>query len=273
MADRALLQQALDALQSAYGWQATTPQLNAAITALREALAADHFRDVAEKVAPAAPVPDGWVMAPNYRGYVAFGTGQYLLDISAEANPAELIIHVATDAEKEGRTVGDLRDKPNPGEVIQPEKMAVRLAFFTVAGLDALEQQLRLLRKEHFASSPAAPVVREPQPLTQAAFDVLAERHRQVDAEGWTPEHDDQHNDGSMALAASVYALIGSSDGRHRGDNGQTPSITEILWPWNWSWLKPKSRRSNLIRAAALLLAEIERLDRKSGIGTTGGSK
>jgi hypothetical protein len=36
-----------------------------AITALREALAADHLRDVAEKAAPAAPVPDGWVMVPR----------------------------------------------------------------------------------------------------------------------------------------------------------------------------------------------------------------
>lgn len=109
-----------------------------------------------------------------------------------------------------------------------------------------------------------------PVPLTDAGHDVLAERKRQVEEEGWTPGHDDQHRDGSMALAAAVYALIGSSDGRHRGDNEQTPSITEILWPWDWSWFKPKSRRCNLIRAAALLLAEIERLDRRHGIAAQG---
>jgi hypothetical protein len=108
----------------------------------------------------------GMVMVPEYRGYAALGTGQYILDISADANPAELIIHVATEEEKEGRTVGDLRDKPNPGNEIPPEKMAVRLAFFTVAGLDALEQQLRILRETHFAAAPQA--VPPPQPLTGA---------------------------------------------------------------------------------------------------------
>lgn len=37
-------------------------------------------------------------------------------------------------------------------------------------------------------------------------------------------------------------------------------------WPWTgWAteWFKPKDDRYNLVRAAALLLAEIERLDRR----------
>ncbi len=42
---------------------------------------------------------------------------------------------------------------------------------------------------------------------TQAAADVLAERHRQVEAKGWTPEHDDEHDGGQLAAAASAYAL------------------------------------------------------------------
>lgn len=94
-----------------------------------------------------------------------------------------------------------------------------------------------------------------------AARDVLAERRRQQEVEGWTPDHDDGHRNGSMARAASVYALVGSSDGRIPGDE-LTPSITERLWPWGWNWFKPKSRRHNLVRAGALILAEIERIDR-----------
>lgn len=125
---------------------------------------------IAKELTP-APAPAGWVMVPDYRGYAALGTGQYLLDISGDANPAELIIHIATGEEKDGRTVGDLRDKSNPGEMIQPEKMAVRLAFFTVAGLDALEQQLRILRETHFAAAPAAPAV---QPLSDEQIWMLA---------------------------------------------------------------------------------------------------
>jgi hypothetical protein len=109
---------------------------------------------------PAAPVPvpPGMALVPDYRGYAALGTGQYLLDISGDASPAELIIHVATEEEKAGRTVGDLRDRATPGEEIQPEKMAVRLAFFTVAGLNALEQQLRILRETHFPDSVEQPI-------------------------------------------------------------------------------------------------------------------
>ena len=38
--------------------------------------------------------------------------------------------------------------------------------------------------------------------LTAAARDVLAERRRQVEAEGWTPQHDDSH--GSRGLAAAA---------------------------------------------------------------------
>jgi hypothetical protein len=75
---------------------------------------------------------------------------------------------------------------------------------------------------------------------------VLTERKRQTEAEGWTPAHDDEHRDGSLAR---VYQIL---DG------------VPYEWPASWdeSWWKPKDQRRNLIRAAALLLAEIERLDR-----------
>jgi len=35
-------------------------------------------------------------------------------------------------------------------------------------------------------------------------------------------------------------------------------------WPWNMVWWKPKNYRRDLVKAAALLVAEIERLDRKA---------
>mgnify|MGYP000591301606 CR=1 FL=1 len=84
------------------------------------------------------------------------------------------------------------------------------------------------------------------------------ERRRQIEVEGWTPEHDDQHGDGSMSLAAACYAL--STSRLH-------PRVVNVKWLWGWtgwasSWFKPKDRRRNKVRAAALLLAEIERLDR-----------
>ena len=86
---------------------------------------------------------------------------------------------------------------------------------------------------------------------SQAARDVLAERRRQMEKEGWTPEHDDEHNDASLADAASCYARAWVPT--------STPSM---YWPWSLDAWKPKDRRSNLVRAAALLIAEIERIDR-----------
>lgn len=111
--------------------------------------------------------------------------------------------------------------------------------------------------------------------LTKAAQDVLAERQRQVSVEGWTPEHDDQHGDGSMAQAAACYAATMASKGQSEsfdssGGRGDSPVWSRrsfrvpLLWPMSWhaEWWKPKDRRRNLVRAAALLLAEIERIDR-----------
>lgn len=94
---------------------------------------------------------------------------------------------------------------------------------------------------------------------SQAARDVLAERVRQVSAEGWTPEHDDEHSNGELALAAMAYA--GSAAPMHEG--------SDDLWPFEDGY-NPKTPREDLVRAGALILAEIERLDR---LGTTKDAK
>lgn len=91
---------------------------------------------------------------------------------------------------------------------------------------------------------------------TSAARDVLAERQRQIEAEGWTPEHDDQHTDGSLAVAAACYA-IADRDGR-----AEAPPF----WPWDLDWWKPSDDRRMLVKAGALILAEIERLDRATAL-------
>jgi hypothetical protein len=87
--------------------------------------------------------------------------------------------------------------------------------------------------------------------------EVAEERRRQQDKEGWTPEHDDTHAEGELAAAAGCYALTAVDQAR--GDQARAPLS---CWPWDESWWKPKDQRRNLIRAAALIVAEIERLDR-----------
>jgi hypothetical protein len=101
---------------------------------------------------------------------------------------------------------------------------------------------------------------------TQAIEDVLAERRRQMEVEGWTPEHDDGHADGSIGLAAACYAISGSTRESERGKSDNLLAAIQFIWPrsWQWSWWKPKDRRRDLVRAAALIIAEIERLDRSS---------
>ena len=86
---------------------------------------------------------------------------------------------------------------------------------------------------------------------SKALQDVADERGRQIEVEGWTPEHDDHHIHGELAAAGACYAL------EHQGWQGFTHA-----WPWEDRWWKPQNRRYNLVRAGALIVAEIERLDR-----------
>ncbi|EPJ4524353.1 TPA: hypothetical protein L6A41_07125 [Pseudomonas aeruginosa] len=94
--------------------------------------------------------------------------------------------------------------------------------------------------------------------VPQAWLDVQAERRRQITAEGWTPEHDDEHDNGEMARAAACYALAGSS----APSDGTAALLVSLAWPWDEQWWKPSTARRDMVKACALGLAEIERLDR-----------
>lgn len=88
---------------------------------------------------------------------------------------------------------------------------------------------------------------------SEALAEILRERQRQIEVEGWTPAHDDEHEDGALTQAAACYALAAAG---HKG------SIVTQFWPWQAAWWKPYSKRRDLVRAAALIVAEIERMDR-----------
>lgn len=105
-------------------------------------------------------------------------------------------------------------------------------------------------------STPAAQAGQMPQ----AWLDVQAERRRQITAEGWTPEHDDEHSHGQMARASACYALAGSS----APNDGTAALLVSLAWPWDEQWWKPSTARRDLVKACALALAEIERLDRSA---------
>ncbi|WP_447880085.1 hypothetical protein [Serratia fonticola] len=88
-----------------------------------------------------------------------------------------------------------------------------------------------------------------------ALADVMTERQRQINAEGWTSEHDDEHENNEMAFAAACYALYA---GNPYPGQGYTPPE----WPWDAEFWRPSTERRDLVKAGALILAEIERLDR-----------
>lgn len=94
---------------------------------------------------------------------------------------------------------------------------------------------------------------------------IAAERQRQIDEEGWTLEHDDEHEAGELAKVASCYAWISAQSDELRAAF-RTPPPT---WPnqWDESWWRLKDRRRDLVRAGALIAAEIDRLDRLSEKG------
>jgi hypothetical protein len=87
-----------------------------------------------------------------------------------------------------------------------------------------------------------------------AIQDIEAERERQVRGEGWDDHHDDEHVNRSLARAAGCYAMFADAFPYA----GEPPP----QWPWEREWWKPRSHRRNMVRAAAMLVAEIERIDR-----------
>ena len=98
--------------------------------------------------------------------------------------------------------------------------------------------------------------------ITNAAFDVMAERRRQIEAEGWTAECDDQHTHGALAWAAACYLQEAASEAWTGTGDCPVPGSAPEQWPFAGHFWKPASQRRNLVKAGALILAEIERLDR-----------
>ena len=133
------------------------------------------------------------------------------------------------------------------------------------------KNNLRSSRKAQFRKRKAAEqriAELESRTVTAAAADVLAERQRQVTAEGWSHKHDDQYKNTELAFAASCYAFHAAAASWDLEDNGIPYDSHPVpkKWPWEPSWWRPTDARRDLVKAGALILAEIERIDRAAGI-------
>lgn len=88
------------------------------------------------------------------------------------------------------------------------------------------------------------------QPRRALAY-IEEERQRQVAIERQSPVDDDRYTNGELCRAAATYALTAAGTNAPEG-----------MWPWGPHSFKPKTRHADLVRAGALIVAELERLDR-----------
>jgi len=136
---------------------------------------------------------------------------------------------------------------------------------------------------------------------TSSGSDLIAvERQRQIRAEGWTPEHDDKYGAGELLTAARCYidaALVCENAvhveqavrralTRHGVVPEHDPDFLAMLahpvvhhygggtpnaWPWHPVQWKPSTDpERNLVKAGALIAAEIDRILRAQN-GSGGG--
>lgn len=80
---------------------------------------------------------------------------------------------------------------------------------------------------------------------------IAQERQRQIDGEGWDAEHDSWRRPSELPLAAVAYIFADPDLG--------LASQSEEWWPWSAEWFKPGDRERNLVKAGALIAAEIDR--------------
>lgn len=110
----------------------------------------------------------------------------------------------------------------------------------------------------------AAKRATETEPGVDGALRIVAERERQVTAEGYSPEHDAEHPAGELATAGAIYAVHAVAPTAVPTDPPTVlvrtdGAILDAQWPWDPEWWKPKSIDRDLIRAGALIAAELDR--------------
>ena len=67
---------------------------------------------------------------------------------------------------------------------------------------------------------------------------ITIERQRQISKEGWTPNHDDEHTDGSLAMVAACYAAP-----RKLYIAGELAGGFTFFDPWPESWHRKYDKR------------------------------
>lgn len=99
--------------------------------------------------------------------------------------------------------------------------------------------------------------------MKNGAMQIFDERNRQVLDEGFDEKHDSEHSQGELIQAAIAYALA-DSDNNVAGMGQNTEAYA--WFPWDMQDWKPSNRIHNLVKAGALIAAEIDRLQKLSNV-------
>lgn len=125
-------------------------------------------------------------------------------------------------------------------------------------------EQLLERRKEMFRDDAKISALKDS--LNDGANLIVKERERQLKEEKYGNEHDDAHDSGELALAASCYIYDYLSQPEQK-NTVYYRNQAIIFWPWFSCYFKPTPEEPirQLVKAGALIAAEIDRLLRKDG--------
>ncbi|HBC50079.1 MAG TPA: hypothetical protein DC051_01920 [Stenotrophomonas maltophilia] len=90
---------------------------------------------------------------------------------------------------------------------------------------------------------------------------IAAERERQLQTEGFTRDGDQQYRRGELAKAATAYVQLAAMDLEAGTRNHIAWHGPAAVWPWAPEWWKPVDARRDLVRAGALIAAQIDLID------------
>lgn len=92
---------------------------------------------------------------------------------------------------------------------------------------------------------------------------ISSERKRQIESEGYTPEHDDAHDKGELADAACTLAMSDRIFEELESRFASRLHLLQFMWPFEIESYKATDERiESLAKAGALIAAEIDRLQR-----------
>lgn len=107
---------------------------------------------------------------------------------------------------------------------------------------------------------------------------IAEERQRQIEVEGYSKEHDSQHNVSEFISAARTYidAAMLTTKSEEIGNSSEASmswhkhnepfewKYLKLGWPWEEASFKPTTSLKDLIKAGALIAAAIDRLESTS---------